>query len=52
MTAALVGYIAFDATLTSTQWLGIAVTTAVVALLPSRQRQVVDVAPAPVPAAA
>ena len=52
VTAALVGYIAFDATLTSTQWLGIAVTTAVVALLPSRQRRVVDVAPAPVPAAA
>jgi hypothetical protein len=47
-----VGYLAFDATLTSTQWLGVAVTTTVVALLPSRQREVVDVAPAPVPAAA
>jgi drug/metabolite transporter, DME family len=52
VTAALVGYLAFDATLTSTQWLGVALTTAVVALLPSRQREVVDVAPAPVPAAA
>jgi drug/metabolite transporter, DME family len=52
VTAALVGYLAFDATLTSTQWLGVAVTTTVVALLPSRQREVVDVAPAPVPAAA
>jgi drug/metabolite transporter (DMT)-like permease len=52
VTAALVGYLAFDATLTSTQWLGVALTTTVVALLPSRQREVVDVAPAPVPAAA
>jgi drug/metabolite transporter (DMT)-like permease len=52
VTAALVGYLAFDATLTSTQWLGVAVTTTVVALLPSRQREVVDIAPAPVPAAA
>jgi drug/metabolite transporter (DMT)-like permease len=52
VTAALVGYLAFDATLTSTQWLGVALTTTVVALLPSRQREVVDVAPAPAPAAA
>jgi DME family drug/metabolite transporter len=52
VTAALVGYLAFDATLTSTQWLGVALTTTVVALLPARQREVVDVAPAPVPAAA
>jgi drug/metabolite transporter, DME family len=52
VTAALVGYLAFDATLASTQWLGVALTTAVVALLPSRQREVVDVAPTPVPAAA
>ncbi|HEV8249243.1 MAG TPA: EamA family transporter [Gaiellaceae bacterium] len=52
VTAALVGYLAFDATLTSTQWLGVAVTTSVVALLPTRQRDVVEVVPAPVPAAA
>jgi DME family drug/metabolite transporter len=52
VTAALVGYLAFDATLTSTQWLGVAVTTTVVALLPARPRDVVDVVPAPVPAPA
>jgi drug/metabolite transporter (DMT)-like permease len=52
VTAAFVGYVAFDATLTSTQWLGVAVTTTVVALLPARPRDVVDVVPAPVPAAA
>ena len=52
VTAALVGYLAFDATLTSTQWLGVAVTTTVVALLPARPRDVVDVRPAPVPAPA
>lgn len=52
VTAALVGYLAFDATLTSTQWLGVAVTTTVVALLPARPRDVVDVVPAPVAAPA
>lgn len=52
VTAALVGYLAFDATLSSTQWLGVAVTTTVVALLPARPKDVVDVAPAPVPAPA
>ena len=52
VTAALVGYLAFDATLTTTQWLGIAVTTSVVALLPARPKDVVDVRPAPVPAPA
>ena len=52
VTAALVGYLAFDATLTSTQWLGVAVTTTVVALLPARPKDVVDVRPAPVPAPA
>jgi drug/metabolite transporter (DMT)-like permease len=52
VTAAFVGYVAFGATLTSTQWLGVAVTTTVVALLPARPRDVVDVVPAPVPAAA
>ncbi|MEX2210497.1 MAG: DMT family transporter [Gaiellaceae bacterium] len=52
VTAALVGYLAFDATLSSTQWLGVAVTTTVVALLPARPRDVVDVVPAPVAAPA
>jgi drug/metabolite transporter (DMT)-like permease len=52
VTAALVGYLAFDATLTSTQWLGVAVTTTVVALLPVRPRDVVDPAPTPAPAPA
>ena len=53
VTAALVGYLAFDATLTSTQWLGVAVTTAVVALLPARRRDiVVEPVPTPVPATA
>jgi DME family drug/metabolite transporter len=52
VTAAFVGYLAFDATLTSTQWLGVGVTTLVVGLLPARPRDVTDVgliaAPAPV----
>ena len=52
VTAALVGYLAFDATLTSTQWLGVGVTTLVVALLPARPRDVVDAVGAPVPAPA
>jgi DME family drug/metabolite transporter len=34
VTAAAVGYFAFDATLDGSQWLGLALTTAVVALLP------------------
>jgi drug/metabolite transporter (DMT)-like permease len=36
VTAALVGYIAFGASLTGWQWLGVALTSAVVVLLPSR----------------
>jgi drug/metabolite transporter, DME family len=50
VTAALVGYLAFDATLTSTQWCGVAVTSLVVALLPARSRDAVDLVPAPAPA--
>jgi drug/metabolite transporter, DME family len=48
ITAALVGYIAFNATLTSTQWLGIAITCLVVALLPARPRDAVEHLPQPV----
>ncbi|MGH3002007.1 MAG: DMT family transporter [Gaiellaceae bacterium] len=51
VTAAIVGYLAFGARLTSTQWAGVAVTTLVVALLPARPRGTV-VLPATVPAAA
>ena len=36
VTAAIVGYLAFDATLDGSQWLGLALTTTVVALLPIR----------------
>ncbi len=50
VTAALVGYVAFDATLSSTQWAGVAVTSIVVALLPARSRDAVELAPAPAPA--
>jgi drug/metabolite transporter, DME family len=51
VTAAIVGYLAFGARLTSTQWLGVGVTTLVVALLPARPRNTVEL-PAPVPATA
>jgi drug/metabolite transporter, DME family len=43
VTAAAVGYFAFDATLDGTQWLGVAVTTAVVLLLPVTGPRVVTV---------
>jgi len=55
VTAGLVGYLAFDASLAWSQWVGVATTTAVVALLPLRRRSVVRMrgeAPAPAPAAA
>jgi drug/metabolite transporter, DME family len=51
VTAAIVGYLAFGARLTSTQWLGVGVPTLVVALLPARPRNTVEL-PAPVPATA
>jgi drug/metabolite transporter (DMT)-like permease len=50
VTAAIVGYLKFGATLTSTQWLGVAVTSAVVVLLPVRPRDTVEFVPAPAPA--
>jgi DME family drug/metabolite transporter len=43
VSATLVGYLAFDATLTGTQWLGLLVTTLVVLLLPVRSKKLVDV---------
>lgn len=41
VTAAAVGYLAFDATLDGTQWIGVVVTTTVVALLPVTGARVV-----------
>jgi drug/metabolite transporter (DMT)-like permease len=52
ITAAIVGYVAFSATLSSTQWLGVAVTAAVVTLLPARPRDTVEPVGAPAPAPA
>ena len=43
VTAAAVGYLAFDATLDGSQWLGLALTTTVVALLPIRGLRVLRV---------
>jgi len=43
LTASLVGYLAFGATLRWTQWLGVLVTVAVVSLLPLRRHDVVRV---------
>jgi DME family drug/metabolite transporter len=52
VTAVLVGYFKFGATLSATQWVGVAVTSLVVALLPARPRGTVEVPAhaAPVPA--
>jgi drug/metabolite transporter (DMT)-like permease len=44
--ATIVGYLAFDATLKPSQWLGLALTTLVVLLLPVRNAKLVDVEPA------
>ena len=52
ITAVLVGYFKFGQTLTGWQWVGVALTTLVVALLPTRSRDVIDHSPAPVPAPA
>jgi drug/metabolite transporter, DME family len=52
VTAAIVGYLAFGATLTSTQWLGVGITSLVVALLPARPHDAVELVPAPAPAPA
>jgi drug/metabolite transporter (DMT)-like permease len=47
--AILIGYFKFGQTLTSWQWVGVGVTSAVVALLPVRPRDAVDPAAAPAP---
>jgi drug/metabolite transporter (DMT)-like permease len=52
VTAALIGYIAFDATLTLTQWIGVGITSLVVVLLPARPRDTVDLVAVPAPAPA
>ena len=52
VTAILVGYFKFGQTLTGWQWVGVALTTTVVALLPARPRDVVDPAAAVAPAPA
>jgi drug/metabolite transporter, DME family len=51
VTAILVGYFKFGQTLTGWQWIGVGMTTLVVALLPVRSRDTVDyvATPAPVP---
>ena len=43
VTAAAVGYFAFDATLDGTQWLGVAITTTVVLLLTVTAPRIVSV---------
>jgi drug/metabolite transporter, DME family len=52
VTAAIIGYLAFGATLTSTQWVGVGVTSLVVVLLPARPRDTLELVPAAVPAPA
>jgi drug/metabolite transporter (DMT)-like permease len=52
ITAVLVGYFKFGATLSASQWVGVAVTSLVVALLPARPRGTVEVPPMPAPAPA
>jgi drug/metabolite transporter (DMT)-like permease len=52
VTAILVGYFKFGQTLTGWQWIGVATTSLVVALLPMRPRDPVEVVPAPAPAPA
>ena len=52
ITAILVGYFKFGQTLTGWQWVGVGLTTLVVALLPARPRDAVERLPAPVPAPA
>jgi drug/metabolite transporter, DME family len=51
VTAALVGIYVFHDNLRWTQWLGVAITVAVVTLLPARRREIVRV-PVPAPASA
>src|SRR6476660_1823369 len=47
VTAVLVGYFKFGATLSASQWVGVAMTSLVVALLPARPRGTVDVPSVP-----
>lgn len=47
VSAILVGYFKFGHTLTGWQWVGVATTTLVVALLPARPRDTVEVPPVP-----
>ena len=50
ITAALVGYFKFGQTLTGSQWVGVALTSLVVVLLPSRPVEEYEYVPAPAPA--
>jgi drug/metabolite transporter, DME family len=52
ISAVLVGYFKFGYSLTGWQWIGVALTTLVVALLPARPRDTVEYVPAPAPAPA
>jgi len=52
ISAILVGYFKFGQTLTGWQWIGVATTSLVVALLPARPRDPVELAPAPAPVTA
>ena len=52
VTAILVGYFKFGQVLTGWQWVGVGLTSAVVALLPARPRDTVEPVPAPAPAPA
>jgi DME family drug/metabolite transporter len=49
VTAILVGYFKFGQALTHSQWAGVALTSAVVALLPARPRDAVATVPTPTP---
>jgi drug/metabolite transporter, DME family len=49
VTAVIVGYVAFDATLRWTQWLGVIITVGVVSLLPTRPRAALVKTPAAEP---
>ena len=50
VSAILVGYFKFGQTLTGWQWVGVALTTVVVALLPMRPVEEIEYVPAPAPA--
>jgi drug/metabolite transporter (DMT)-like permease len=52
ISAILVGYFKFGQTLTGWQWIGVATTSLVVALLPTRSRGTVEIVPSPAPAPA